>query len=137
VEFQFEVETGEDPEVGTVIPLDIGFDVEGFQLHIHQARIVMIPESAPSGTAQVMAIEFFIDSALSGNGRSLRAIYFRQHNQLFVEPIIDREQELIIGRLLLDPYMIRGGTIKVAVDSVVLEQQGPWVISWEIPPDAP
>ena len=49
-----------------------------------------------------------------------------------MEPIIDREGDLSIGRLELNPAMIRDGKVKVAVDSVVLAHQGPWVISWDV-----
>ena len=101
------------------------------------ARIVTVSESTPSGMKNAKAIEFAFDSALSADGRSLRAIWFRQYTQVFLEPVIDRELELSVDRLGLDPAMIRDGKIKVAVDSVVLEQQGPWVISWEIPQNAP
>lgn len=133
VAFVFDVETGQDPEVGTTIPLDIGFDVDGFPLHIYEARIVMAPEINQNGTNNVMAIEFALDSVLSADGRNLRAVWFSPYGQVFMEPIIDREPELSIGRLALDPDIIRDGKIRVTVDSVVLEQEGPWVISWDIP----
>jgi hypothetical protein len=133
VAFVFDVETGQNPEVGTTIPLDIGFDVDGFPLLIHEARIVMAPEINQSGTNNVMAIEFALDRVLSADGRNLRAVWFSSYGQVFKEPIIDRQPELSIGRLALDPDMIRDGKIRVTVDSVVLEQEGPWVISWDIP----
>ncbi len=131
--FVFDVETGQDPEVGTTIPLDISFDVDGFPLHIYEARIVMVPEINQSGTNNVMAIEFALDRVLSADGRNLRAVWFSQYGQVFRDPIIDRQPELTIGRLALDPDMIRDGKIRVKVNWVVLEQEGPWVISWDIP----
>jgi len=133
VAFVFDVETGQDPEVGTTIPLDISFDVDGFPLHIYEARIVLIPEINQSGTNNVMAIEFALDRVLSADGRNLRAVWFSQYGHTFMDPIIDRQPELSIGRLVLDPDMIRDGKIRVSVSWVVLEQEGPWVISWDIP----
>lgn len=140
--YWFEIEIGQDPVEGTTIPLDVSLDVEGFPLHIYEARIVTVPESPPSGTNEVMAIEFALDSPLSAEGRKLRTVWFSQYDgplfadQEFIEPVIDREMELSIGRLLLYPP-IRDGKIKVAVDYVVLENQGPWVISWDVPQEAP
>jgi len=130
---QFNIEIGQDPELGTSIPLDVSIDVEGFPLHIYQARIVMAPAFIQGTTKDVKAIEFLVESELTVDGKHLRGIWFSPNdNQVFVEPSIERE-ELSIGRLVLDSYMIRDGKIQVTVDSVVLEQQGPWVISWDIP----
>ncbi|RLD07220.1 MAG: hypothetical protein DRI65_05100 [Chloroflexota bacterium] len=136
VQFQFDIETDGDPEVGTLIPLDVSFDVEGFPVHILQARIVMAPAFIQGMTKDVKAIEFTVDSASSADGKRLGAIWFSLYgDQVFVEPSIET-LELSIGRLALYPDMVRDGKIRVAVDTVVLEQQGPWVITWDIPQEA-
>jgi len=107
-----------------------------FPVHILQARIVMASAFIQGMTKDVKAIEFTVDSASSADGKRLGAIWFSLYgDQVFVEPSIET-LELSIGRLALYPDMVRDGKIRVAVDTVVLEQQGPWVITWDIPQEA-
>jgi len=134
VQLQFDIETGQDPKVGTSIPLDVIFNVEGFPFHINQARIVMVPALIQGKTKCVTAIEFTVDSALSADGRRLRAVWFSPHyRQDFVDPSFDRQLEMTIGRLTWDPALVRNGVVTVNVDTVVIEMQGPWVTSWDVP----
>lgn len=133
-QFQFDIEAGQDPTVGTSIPLDVSFHVEGFPVHIYQARIVMVPSAVQGKTKGVKAIEFTVDSALSADGWRLKAIWFSpRYSQDFVEPSIDRQLELSIGRLTWDPALVQNGVVTVNVDTVVIEMQGPWVTSWDVP----
>lgn len=133
-QFQFDIEVGQDPTVGTSIPLDVSFHVEGFPVRIYQARIVMVPSAVQGKTKGVKAIEFTVDSALSADGRRLKAIWFSpRYGQDFVEPSIDRQLELSIGRLMWDPALVQNGVVTVYVDTVVIEMEGPWVTSWDVP----
>ena len=130
----FDVEVDQDPPVGTVIPLDVSLRVDGFSIHINQARVVMATATWQGGTGTVKALEFHIDSPSVEGGRNLRAIWFAPHyNQGDADPTIDPGTGISIGRLTWNPKLIRSGEMTVTVDRLEMSLQGPWVLTWDLP----
>lgn len=133
VQIDFDLEIGQYPAAGTIIPLDVRFDVDGFPIHISEARVVEVSETNQGDKDNELAVEFVLDSDLTGGERSLRAIWFSHYGQYFRGPILDQRTGLTIGQLGFAPDMIRNGILRVNINSVVLEQRGPWIITWDVP----
>jgi len=133
----FEIELSKDPTVGTVIPLDVSLNIEGFYVHFNQALVVMATSSTQWSSNRVKALEFGIDSPLEVDGRKLTSIDLsHRYGQDYVDPYIDQKSGLTIGRLSLNPAVIRNGRMTISVDTVVLELRGPWVLTWDVPREA-
>ena len=133
----FEVEIGQDPEVGTSFPLDVNFDFEGFPLHIYQARIIMAPAAIDGIVKEVKAIEFLAESTLATDGRRLNMISFCSYDKQVNAEATGVGYECRSDSLPLEQDIIKDGKIRVSIDMVELEQQGPWVISWDVPQEVP
>jgi hypothetical protein len=134
----FEIELSKDPAVGTVIPLDVSLNIDGFHVHFNQALVVMATSSTQWSSNRVKALEFGIDSPLEVDGRKLTSIDLshRYYGQDYADPYIDQKSGLTIGRLSLNPALIRNGRMTISVDTVVLELRGPWVLTWDVPREA-
>jgi len=127
--YYFDIEVGQDPEVGMTISLDVNFDVEGFPLHIGQARIVMAPAAIEGEIKDAKSIEFIADNTLSADGKRLMMIVFCPYNR----PVLSGEIVECSQWIRLDSNLIKDGKIRVSIDMVEIEQQGPWLINWDVP----
>jgi hypothetical protein len=131
---EFPVNVGDSPKVGDVIRLDVRFSVDGFTIHLTEARIVEATIIDPIvETTRRLALEFQVDSPVQYDGRKLREIWFApEFNQKHAEPYVDPRTGVMTERLGWDLELAQQTTM-VRLDGVVLDLHGPWVVSWPVP----
>jgi hypothetical protein len=133
-DFEFPVMIRQAPSAGQILPLDVSFEVDGFRVHVDQARIVEAAWMDLFANLRLsLTIELHVDSPVEQGGRRLREIWLDpQFNQVHAEPFVDPATGVLTERLAWDPVFTPLDPLTIRIDRVTLDVEGPWVVSWPV-----
>ena len=133
-DFEFPVMMMETPAAGQILPLDVSFDVDGFRVHVDQARIVEAARMEPlANPRRSLTIELHVDSPIEQDGRRLREVWLDpQFNQVHADFFVDPATGVLTERLAWDPDFTPLDPLTIRIDRVTLDVEGPWVVSWPV-----
>ncbi len=134
-EGSFNVNLGDDPQVGDYWPLDVNLTVAGFPVHITGVQLVQEPIVLPDGPGQQTVLQFDITPVPDQGDRALLGLHLESETTIFSGSGsgYSRVGGLRASLDLREGQSIPSGSIPVRAKSAGVLIRGPWTITWTVP----